>query len=113
VSAFARPLEDGETAFHHKDYQTSLKLLQPLAEQGNPQAQYYVGQQYLAAWGIKKDKAEGIKLIQQSADQGYAPAQVEVGKWHRKDVCEGGTPSPSCLVLPQHDDLEAHKWFQK
>ena len=39
VPSFAGPLEDAGAAYDKGDYATALRLLRPLAEQGNAQAQ--------------------------------------------------------------------------
>ena len=43
---FADPLEDGQAAYNRGDYTTALKLLRPLAEQGNANAQNNIGWMY-------------------------------------------------------------------
>jgi TPR repeat protein len=43
---FADPLEDGQAAYNRGDYATALKLLRPLAEQGNATAQNNLGWMY-------------------------------------------------------------------
>jgi TPR repeat protein len=44
--AAAGPLEDGAEAAERGDYATALRLWRPLADQGNPYAQYKVGLAY-------------------------------------------------------------------
>lgn len=57
-AAFAGPLEDGVAAFNSQDYDAALSLLKPLAEQGNPAAQYQLGYMYLYGHGVEKNYAE-------------------------------------------------------
>ena len=47
--------QDGMWAYTMKDYATALRELKPLAEQGHPQAQYYVGAMYAFGNGVQKD----------------------------------------------------------
>ena len=54
VSASA-DFQKGLTAYKSKDYATALRELKPLAEQGHPQAQYYVGAMYAFGNGVQKD----------------------------------------------------------
>ena len=42
-------------AYSMKDYATAFRELKPLAEQGNPTAQYYVGAMYAFGNGVHKD----------------------------------------------------------
>jgi TPR repeat protein len=56
--AFAGPVEDGIAAFNSRDYDGALKILRPLAEQGDPAAQYQLGYMYLYGQGLPKNYAE-------------------------------------------------------
>ena len=42
----ADPLEDADAAVKRRDYATALRLIRPLAEQGNATAQYNLGNFY-------------------------------------------------------------------
>jgi len=42
-TALAGPFEDGVAAYQRGDYATALRLLQPLAEHGNADAQFNLG----------------------------------------------------------------------
>lgn len=46
--ASAGPYEDGYAAYLRKDYVTAMKLLRPLAEQGDADAQSTLAMAYLA-----------------------------------------------------------------
>jgi uncharacterized protein len=104
-------LEDGKAALNLKDYQTTLNLLKPLAEQENAEAQFLVGNLYLDGHGVKIDNIEGANWIKRAADQNYVPAQVKLG--HLYEVCKGDDRWAGCVVLPQHDNIKAMKWFRK
>jgi len=41
--AWARPFEDASAAFDRGDYATALRLIRPLAEKGDPDAQINLG----------------------------------------------------------------------
>jgi TPR repeat protein len=45
-SAAAGPFEDGTAALERRDYTTAMRLLRPLADQGNAGAQDIVGGMY-------------------------------------------------------------------
>ncbi len=61
---FAGPLEDGEAAYNRGDYATALRLLGPLAEQGNAGAQLHLGQMYAQGEGVAQDYKEATKWCQ-------------------------------------------------
>ena len=42
----AGPIEDGIAAYRGGDYATALRILRPLAEQGNAAAQFNLGSMY-------------------------------------------------------------------
>lgn len=70
---------DGVDAFNKKDYVTAMKKLQPLAEQGNAAAQYYVGLIFDADENSLHDHAKALQWYLKSATQGYADAQYNSG----------------------------------
>lgn len=76
--AFAEPLEDGVAAVQHGDYKTALKILQPLAEQNNPEAQIQLGDLYYNGQGVKKDDAVAAGWWLKAAEQGQARAQTSL-----------------------------------
>jgi TPR repeat protein len=75
----AGPLEDATAAFKRGDYATELRLLQPLAQQGNAPAQYYLGTMWGSGRGVPMSEAESVKWYRLAAEQGYADAQEELG----------------------------------
>jgi TPR repeat protein len=97
----AGPLEDGMTAFNEKDYVTALKLWRPLAEQGNPTAQYQVGILYAEGTGVVQSDVIASAWFQRAAAQGVAGAQYNLGV----SYAEG-------LGLAK-DDVAAVKWFRR
>ena len=59
-SAMAGPLEDGEAAYRIGDYATAMRLLRPLAQQGNADAQITLGKMYNFGFGVPKDYAQAV-----------------------------------------------------
>ena len=55
--ASAGPVEDGRAALKKGDYETGIKLIQPLADQGDVEAERMVGAAYWGGWGVDKDYA--------------------------------------------------------
>jgi TPR repeat protein len=80
ISGVAGPLEEGTRAYQENEYVAALVLLQPLADEGNPQAQFMVGNMYSHAWGVTEDLEAGLVLIRKAADQGDVDAQSELGR---------------------------------
>jgi TPR repeat protein len=67
-------LEDGIEAFKRGSYIESIELLNPLAEQGNAEAQCILGNIYHMGLGVNVDGSRAVQWYQQSAQQGYAIA---------------------------------------
>jgi TPR repeat protein len=73
------PDEDVNAAYQNGDYATALRLLRPLADQGNPGAQHNLGLMYSHGQGVPQDYAEAMKWFRKAADQGYADAENNLG----------------------------------
>ena len=101
VATHAGELEDGLAAYRSKDYAQALLLLQPLAEQGVPEAQYAFGQMYRLGRGFIRSLPEALPWLQQSADANYPPAQIALGQMYESG--EG---------VKQNFET-AQQWFQK
>ena len=68
-------MESGAAAFHKEDYQTAYQELRPLAEAGDPKAQYYIGFMYYSGKGVVQNSVEAVKWIKPAAESGVAEAQ--------------------------------------
>ena len=98
--AGAGPLEDGYAAYNRGDNATALRLMRPLAEQGNDTAQYNLGLIYLFGEGVH-GYAQAIVWFRKAADQRNTLAQYWLGIMYRQG--EG---------VPQ-DYTRAAMWFRK
>ena len=98
-SANAGPLEDGLVAYSRKDYATAVKLIRPLAEQGDADAQTNLGIMYNNGQGVLHDYVEAVEWFRKAAEQGHVGAQVNLSFMYEKG--QG--------VL--QDDAEAAKWY--
>ncbi|MEO5340134.1 MAG: sel1 repeat family protein [Magnetococcus sp. MYC-9] len=56
-----------------------LRLIQTLAEQGNPKAQHNLGAMLLQGQGMARDDAAAAHWLRKAAEQGIAPAQHNLG----------------------------------
>jgi len=61
-SAYAAAYDDAFCRYQKGDYATALKLMKPLAEQGNVNAQYNIGVMYNESL-VKPDYAEAAKCF--------------------------------------------------
>jgi Sel1 repeat len=66
----AGPLEDANAAIKRRDYATALRLIRPLAEQGNPNAQYSLGVFYDNGLGVPQDRVRAHMWLNLAAMQG-------------------------------------------
>jgi hypothetical protein len=88
--AFQRGLQ----AYNRGDYATAVGEWQPLAAQGEPRAQSWLGQMYERGQGVVANVETALHWYQQAATQGYAPAQYALGVYYangnavRKDEAE-------------------------
>lgn len=113
----ADQLADGVVAYDHKDYSAALKLLQPLADHGNAEAQYRIGELYLHGWGVKNDYMEAMKWkrkaglngLRATAQHGDAEAQANLAEVY--DL--GLRKKDGWGEDVQKDPVEALKWHKK
>jgi TPR repeat protein len=96
----AGPLDDGKAAYKSGDYATALKLVLPLAEQGNPMAQYLLGTMYAWGRGVPKDYKQTLVWYRKSAELGLPMAQDTLGTMLANGA---GTAK---------DKKQAVKWFK-
>jgi TPR repeat protein len=70
TSGGAGPLEDADAAIKRRDYATAVRLIRPLAEQGDANAQYKLGVFYDNGLGVPQDKVRAYMWLNLSAAQG-------------------------------------------
>lgn len=97
----AEPLTDGIAAADAGDYAAALRLWQPLAENGNADAESYLGRLYLNGWGVPKDYARAAAWYRKAAEQGNEAAENNLGF-----LCFHG-------LGVRQDYTEAVMWFRK
>lgn len=81
--------ESGVAAFQKADYQTAYQDLYPLAEAGDPKAQYYIGFMHYSGKGVTQDSTEALKWVKPAAESGVAEAQYLFAV-----MTEEGLPEP-------------------
>jgi uncharacterized protein len=101
-SAVAGPIEDARSAYKNKDYALALGLSRPLADEGDPEAEYRLGQRYVnGSDGLAHDVARGIALMEKAGDQGYLNSFNMLGMIYRTGQ---GVPK---------DPVKAAAWYRR
>jgi len=70
VSGAADPSADADAAMKRRDYKTALRLIRPLAEQGDANAQYNLGVFYDNGLGVPQDRIRAYMWLSLAAMQG-------------------------------------------
>jgi len=89
----------GMDAKNRGDYAKALREWQPLAEQGEARAQFYLGMLYENGDGVPEDFGKAREWYEKSAAQGDANAQFYLGL-----MCAFGRGTSMDLV-------QAHMWY--
>jgi uncharacterized protein len=74
ASLAAGQLEDGQEAYGKGDYATALRLLRPLADQGNAQAQNNLGAMYFTGYAAPPNYDEAAEWFRKAAVQVRRPS---------------------------------------
>jgi uncharacterized protein len=99
--AGAGDLEAGVTAARKGDYATALREWRPLAEAGNPHAQFNLGLLYENGLGVPADSAEAARWYRRAADQDDRQAQAYLAEMYAQGLGVG------------RDDAEALRWYRR
>ena len=99
-AAIAGPYEDALAAWRRAEYAAAYRLWGPIADQGDPDAQFYLGFMKEYGQGVSRNDAEAIRWYRKAADQDHALAQFRLG-----DLYSNGEGS-------SRDEIEAAKWYR-
>lgn len=77
--ATAAPFNDAAAAYNEGDYVQAIKILRPLAAQGNPIAQFGLGWMYAHGQGVTQDYPAALQWYRLAAVQGNTGAQFNLG----------------------------------
>ena len=84
--AFASPVaadfEAGRRAANSGNFSLALREWQPLADQGDREAQYAIGRMYARGDGVTKDFPKAFQYWKKSAEQGLEKAELGLGKMY-------------------------------
>jgi TPR repeat protein len=75
-------LEFAERAFRTGDDRTALKFFGELANQNNPNAEYWLGHMYEFGLGIPRDATKAIDLYKKAAEQNIVAAEARLGEMY-------------------------------
>jgi TPR repeat protein len=90
---------DPKKAFDKGDYETAVSLWMPLAENGDTDAQNYLGITYSLGMGVSRDYKQSLAWYERAAKAGHADAQRNYG-----DMINFGRGI-------QKDQYQAYKWY--
>jgi TPR repeat protein len=92
----ASQLLDGSVRYTLRDYARAREILEPLAHQGNADAQQLVGSMFANGEGVPQDKARAAHWFSRAAEQGKVDAKFALGIMHRDGA---GVPKDRTLAL--------------
>jgi TPR repeat protein len=75
-------LERGMSAVEKRDWATALREFEPLAEQGNPEAQVNLGNLYMKGYGVEQDYKQAFRWYLKAALQDNAVGEGKLGLMH-------------------------------
>jgi hypothetical protein len=96
VPAVAQSVQSGIEAWQRSDYDTAVKIWRPLAEQGDPDAQFNLAQAYRLGRGVPTNLGAAQIWLERAAVQGHLDAQTTLG----------------LLLFQNGDRTEAVKWLK-
>lgn len=99
--ALGGPLEEGMDAYRAKEYARAADLWRPLADKGDPVAQYRLGTLYAEGKGVEQNDATAFTWMLRAASQGNADAQY------------GVAASYFSGLGVEKNEKDAAKWFQR
>ena len=98
--AIAGPWEDVAAAYTRGDDAEAVRLLRPLADGGDAEAQALLGLEYTLGQGVPQDLTQAMIWYRRAAEQGHAAAQAALGVMYANG--QGVA----------HDRTEALRWLR-
>ena len=133
--ALAGAFEDATTAYMRGDYAAAMKMIQPLADQGDVRAQFNLGMMNYNGQGVPRNHEEAAKWFRMAAEQSDVESQRRLGfmyangqgvarddreavKWYGRAAEQGDADAQVNLGVmysaargTSQDYVQAHKWF--
>lgn len=88
-AAQADVLKDARNAYRHGQYEDAVAILLPMAEQGNPVAQFNVAVMYDDGIGLPQNFPLALRWYKRAAEAGLVDAQYMTGRFYGRGR---GTP---------------------
>jgi len=100
AAAGGGPYDQALAAWRRGEYATAYRLWLPIADEGDPDAQFYLGYMSEYGQGAPRNSMEAIKWYRKAADQEHAVAQFSLGMMYANGE---GVPA---------SDTEAAQWYR-
>ena len=94
-------MDEGLAAYKRDNYATALQEWVPLANQGDAEAQYFLGHMYAEGQGVPRQLGKAAVWFRQAAGQGNGYGQFALGYLYDKGMGVA------------QDDVEAARWYHK
>ncbi len=91
--------QDGLQSYYRMSFSRALSVWRPLAEDGDPKAQYQLGVMYYRGEGVRQSYDEAAEWYRRAAEGGDADAQFNLGLMYANGI---GL---------DRDYVSAHVWF--
>jgi TPR repeat protein len=75
----AQVIAQSDEAAARGNFGDAAALLKPLADRGDPGAQFRLSQLYLEGRGVAQDPKEGLRLLEGAAEKGHRDARLALG----------------------------------
>lgn len=100
-------LDAGTGALKSGDYAIAYQRLRPLAQLGDSNAQYLLGQMYAFGWGVQKSDDDAIRWFRKAAmwSEGTTDPTAAAEYYVGRGYAEG-------LGVPK-DEVESSKWLRR
>ena len=83
----AMSIASGISAFESREFSKAMRLLNPFADQGDPEAQYRVAIMLQNGLGVVRNEMQGYKMMKDAAEKGHALAQHGLGFMYLEGEC--------------------------
>ena len=81
-TVFGASVEEGLAAYAQGDYETAMANCRPLADEGNVEAMFCVGQMHANGFGVPMDDTEALKWYGLAAGEGHPEALYRLALMH-------------------------------
>lgn len=76
LGAAGGPIEEADAAIKKRDYVTAVRIVRPMAERGDANAQYILGMFYDNGFAVPQDRIKAFMWLSLAASQGRENAAI-------------------------------------